>query len=581
MRKPRVIVIGSGFGGSVFAARLAETGRYEVHVFERGREYGRNQFPRRPDELNDAVWDPATGRLGLYEWRSSSQSEIDVLTASGVGGGSLIYSNVLYPMPAEFFRGWPGGLHRELLDPYYERVFAMLEAHPYPATDPRSPYARTPKTQALLRVARELSQDAAGHAAVELEWPRLAVQFGGPPGEELHNEQGAVQSHCIMCGECNFGCNYRSKTTVDITYLQRARRFGAVVEPWHEVRSVIPRPGPRPDDTDGGYLVGWVDPRHPRAAPQFMSCEHVVLAAGSLGSPRLLLRMKEQHHLPRLSPALGTRWSPNGDLLGFVVHAREALHSNQGPVITGSLRFHNGAYRDGTPHGLYVQDAGFPLFLLWYLTALAPSTTSRWESLLGALHYLRGVIGWGRARHDVQASAVSSLPQFLFRDQPSFAHALGLLGMGRDLATGRLHLQPSPGGLPDDVQVDWHSGDSELHYERLRDAMRRIAQALGGELIENPLSLFRRYISVHPVGGCPIGDDPDHGVVDAHTGEVFGYPGLYVADGSIMPTAIGPNPSLTIAGMAELYAERFIHAHLGRASERWPRPAPSLEEAFP
>jgi cholesterol oxidase len=580
MRKPRVVVIGSGFGGSVFAARLAETGRYEVHVFERGREYGRNQFPRRPDELNEAVWDPASGRLGLYEWRSSRKSEIDVLTASGVGGGSLIYSNVLYPMPAEFFRGWPGGLCRELLNPYYERVFSMLEAHPYPATVPGSPYALTPKTQALLRVAHELGRDAAGHAAVELEWPRLAVQFGGPPGEELRNQQGATQTHCIMCGECNFGCNYRAKTTLDITYLQRARRFGAVVEPWREVRLIIPRPGGA-DGPGGSYIVGWVDPRHPRAAPRFMACEHVVIAAGSLGSTRLLLRMKEHGHLPRLSQTLGTHWSPNGDLLGFVVQTREALHSNQGPVITASLRFHNGAYRDGTPHGLYVQDAGVPLFLLWYLTALAPSGTSRWRSLLGALHYLRGIIGWGRARRDVQAGAVSSLPQFLFREQPSFAHALGLLGMGRDLATGHVRLHPSAPGLPEDVLIDWHSGDSELHYERLRDAMRRIAQALGGKFIENPLSLFHRYISVHPVGGCPIGEDVGSGVVDARTGEVFGYPGLYVVDGSIMPTAVGPNPSLTIAGMAELYAERFLHAHLGRGPERRSETVPPQQEASP
>jgi cholesterol oxidase len=133
-----------------------------------------------------------------------------------------------------------------------------------------------------------------------------------------------------------------------------------------------------------------------------------------------------------------------------------------------------------------------------------------------------------------------------------------LLGMGRDRSTGTLTLRSGGRYTWDRLRLAWKSGDGELHYERLRASMERIAEALGGQYIENPLSFLNRYVSVHPLGGLPMADRRDDGPVDARTGQVFGCDGLYVVDGSIIPTAVGPNPSLTIAALAEMYAVRLV-----------------------
>ena len=149
------VVIGSGFGGSVMACRLVEKG-YRVCLLERGRQWKMHEFPRRPDEIQkNMFWDPKDGKFGLMEFRDSAESDIMTLTASGLGGGSLIYANVLYRMPAEFIQDWPSGITREFLDPYYDRVISMMEARPYPFKTEKY-YSETPKTAAFVEVADQL-----------------------------------------------------------------------------------------------------------------------------------------------------------------------------------------------------------------------------------------------------------------------------------------------------------------------------------------------------------------------------------------------------------------------------------------
>ncbi len=123
----KVAVIGSGFGGSVMACRLAQSGRFEVHVLERGKRYGRNEFPRRPEDVANVLWNPDEGCFGPFEWRSFSSARTDAVAAAGLGGGSLIYSSVLYRVPERLLNGWPGGITRKVLDPYYDRALEMLE----------------------------------------------------------------------------------------------------------------------------------------------------------------------------------------------------------------------------------------------------------------------------------------------------------------------------------------------------------------------------------------------------------------------------------------------------------------------
>jgi cholesterol oxidase len=548
--KPTIVVIGSGFGGSVFACRLAERQSATVYVLERGRQYGRNQFPRRPDQLREAFWDPTDGKYGMFEYQSFPSADIDVLTASGLGGGSLIYANVLYEMPPEFFAGWPGGIDRQTIDPYYQKVIDMMEARPYPLDQPTWPYVETPKTQALQRAYERLSSDPLGRPAAQLEWPKLAIRFGREPGKEEPNKHGKRQTNCIMCGECDIGCNVHAKNTLDLNYLARAESCGATVRTGAEVRAILPK-------ADGtGYTVVYADPRS-RSELQRLDATYVVVAAGSLGSTKLLLRMKHSGVLPHLSAALGTKWSGNGDLLGFCVKSSEAIYPSTGPVITGAIRFFHGRYPDGAPHGLYIEDAGLPNILVWYFTAVTPARHSLIEGLKGVWRYLRhGGLGGGEVNIGTDISPV------FFHESELVSRTMVFLGMGRDRSSGVIRLYPeNPTALTPfddaDIHLHWDDGPSQLHFERLRDGMERLTTALGGQYLEARVKNFTKYVAVHPLGGCPMGDSPRNGVVDARTGEVFGHRGLYVIDGSIIPTSIGPNPSLTIAALAEIFAERF------------------------
>ncbi len=544
--KPNVVVIGSGFGGAVFACRLAEKQTYSVHVLERGRRYGRNEFPRRPDQLREAFWDPDDGMFGLFEYQSFYETDIDVWTASGVGGGSLIYANVLYEMPPEFFEGWPGGITRQVLDPYYAKVIDMMEARSYPINE--LPYSNTPKTKALQRANERMASDPLGKPGARLEWPKLALQFG-PPGDKL-NKQGVPQSNCLMCGECNIGCNYHAKNTLDLNYLARAEKFGATVHANAEVWAILREPD------ESGYLVVYRDPRFRSAPFEQIKAKYVIVSAGSLGSTKLLLRMKHSGQLPHLSTALGTKWSGNGDLLGLSKSSAQPVYPSTGPTITAAVRFFHGSYPDGFAHGLFVEDAAVPNLLAWYLAAMSPT----WQSLVyaakGAVDYLRGFVA--KREPDIG----QDVGPLLFRDSKLVSRTLVYLGMGRDRSTGVIQLRKrgsSPLTWKDDCEVhlSWQVGPSRLHFDRLRDAMRRLTEALDGQFVENPLSYLTRYIAVHPLGGCPISDSEQDGVVNARTGEVFGHRGLYVADGSIIPTSVGPNPSLTIAAITEMFAERF------------------------
>ncbi|MEK7405388.1 MAG: GMC family oxidoreductase [Acidobacteriota bacterium] len=541
MGKPKAAIIGSGFGGSVTGCRLAESGRYEVHILERGPRYGRNEFPRRPDQLREAFWDPDDGFFGLFEYSSFSRSQVDVLTASGLGGGSLIYSNVLYPMPECFFRTWPGGITRASLDPYYDRVLRTMEATPYPVYAPDSPYRDTPKTLALAEAAAKIRSAREAHPAARLELPPLAIQFSNSPGEERINAQGVKQTTCVMCGECNTGCNTHAKNTLDLNYLALAERRAARIRTWCEVSEIRPAAG-------GGYDLTLGDPRTRETSTERFDI--VVVAAGSLGSPRLMLQMRDHGHLPKLSQTpLGTRWSPNGDLLAFILDTAGQVLPTRGPVITAAIRMDQGHYPDGFPAALWIEDGGFPGFLAWFILGrIAPPSL---EMLRTVYHYIMGLIG------KRSESNIGDDLSPLVADARLTKCTLPLLGMGRDRSTGVMELDPQRARRRDSLRLRWDVGASELHYERMRSGMERIAAALGGQFLENPLSGLNRYVTVHPVGGCPMSDNDKTGVVDARTGQVFQYPGLYIVDGSIIPTAVGPNPSLTIAALAEMYAERL------------------------
>ncbi|MDX6739787.1 GMC family oxidoreductase [Actinocorallia sp. A-T 12471] len=546
------VVVGSGFGGSVAALRLAEAGLSTV-LLERGRSYAPGQFPRTPTDLGRAFWDPAERLYGMFDvWRFKG---FDSVVSSGLGGGSLIYANVLLRKDERWFvheQGLPGGgyehwpVTRKDLDPFYDEVEAMIGVTPYPVEHP--PYAETPKTHAM--------QDAAAELGLDWFRPPLAVSFGThtgavpEPGKPLAeaaygNLHGVPRTTCRLCGECDIGCNDGAKNSLDHTYLSAAARLGADLRPLHEVEGIRTREG-------GGYLVDYVrhDPATGGRVRATLGCARLVLAAGTFGTTRLLLRSK----LPGISSALGTRLCGNGDLLTFLTGVKGSdrttpLDVARGPVITSAVRLPDQLDGFGTGRGAYIEEGGYPGFVDFMAAGLdVQGQITRAVKLLWE-RFTDFLTGDGDTNMSAEVSQLLS-------GRSLSAHALPLLGMGRDVPDGVLSLDRE-GRL----KADWSVETSREYFDRLRATMRRIGDVLGADYADNPLWLRKRVVSVHPLGGAPIGRHPREGVCDPF-GEVFGLPGLYVADGAALPGPVGANPSLTIAALAERMCRQMLHGDL-------------------
>lgn len=562
------IVIGSGFGGSVMAYRLAKAGQ-RVCLLERGKPYPPSQFGRSPDEMRRNFWDPSEGLQGLFDvW---SFKGTDAVVSSGLGGGSLIYANVLLRKPESWFvrgdieRGatedW---LHsRAELDPHYEEVERMLGGTPFPYQ--REPYVQIKKTRAL--------KEAAERAGYEWCAPKLAISFGPehqpepnlPIHEERTNLHGTRRTTCRLCGECNVGCSTGSKNSLDYTYLSAASHLGLDIRARSEVRTIgywkngeAPSGGKlrfriqyvvHSDDHEGAPYPTSTLPLHDLFA------HRVIVSAGTYGSTYLLLKAQRDGHLKNLSPKLGTRIGGNGDFLSFAWKAQEKkggrsiprpIEASRGPVITSTVIVPDQI--DGGPgRGFYMQDAGIPAFASWILqpvegvgvvTALA---RFGWQYLLRLL---------GKAPNAGLDKPIADLIQ-----STATGSSLPFLGMGRDVPNGVLSLDEKE----NELHLEYSKRDSEELFRGMQVAGKKLSDALGAEYKVNPLHRLDRVITVHPLGGCPMGRSEEEGVVDAH-GRVYGdgNEGLYVADGSVMPGPVGPNPALTIAALSNLFADAIL-----------------------
>ncbi|MGH2839210.1 MAG: GMC oxidoreductase [Solirubrobacteraceae bacterium] len=575
-------MVGSGFGGSVTAYRLAEAGQ-SVCLLERGKPFAPNSFPRSPLGMKSQFWDPSEGLHGMFNlW---SFDNIDAICASGLGGGSLIYANVLLRKDEDWFvrevpgRGsWKEGYEywpvtRADLDPHYDRVERMMDVTKYPLDQP--PYDKTLKTLAF--------RDAAQNLGLDWRLVNIAVTFANPgdppiPGEPIKEQRpnihGRTRLTCKLTGECDLGCNHGSKNSLDYTYITAAWHAGADIRTRHEVRSFAPREG-------GGYELQYVI--HDAEAEgvktdtkaldrHTVTCDRLILSAGTLGTTYLLL--KNRSAFPGLSPALGTRFGGNGDLLTFarqtmkpgpdggkVVNVMDAAHA---PVITSAIRVAD-ELDGGEGRGFYLEDAGQPEFVSWMLQLLdAP------RSVFHDIPKLVRLAGDFITHKDTD---ISDEVSELIGDCAESGGFLPLLGMGRDVPEGIMSLED--GGLA----IDWKkNGASKDYFERVRDVSKSVAEELGGSFLDNPIWLLSRVVTVHALGGAPMGRDSREGVVDAY-GRVFNHPGLYIADGSVMPGPVGPNPSLTIAGLADRFADAILAEIEGAAVSAPPPPPPSEDAA--
>jgi cholesterol oxidase len=516
-----VVIVGSGFGGSVTACRLAEAG-YQVTVLERGRRWTR--FPRGPndpwiyDSRNPAKWN---GWVEFHLWRKMA-----VATGAGVGGGSLIYANVSEIPPEHTFeRGWPKEITYEVLKPHYDEAGRVLAV------------AKVPDGQLSerFRVVREAAE-AIGDGA-RFRKLNLAVSFaeGWKPGEDsrevLHKQPvearapQPVQGTCVHCGNCDLGCEFKAKNTLDFNYLWRAENAGAEVRSLCQVEHVEP--------VAGGYRVHYweIDPKRRTRTRRTVSARRVILSAGSLGSTEILLRSREKH-LPRLSPFLGRNWSSNGDFLTFARYPGRRIDPSRGVTISCGIDY---LRPDESPAQFMVEDGGLPPVLRNYLLYVWGNRLAR------ALPPVRPFIRRRMEKLRHTDYAADTMPWF----------ANGVDGADGRLRLGRRWYTP----WRRELMLDWDLEASRAMFDGILAQHLQLTRATGGKpsLFRFFYELTHSLVTPHPLGGCNLGDTPETGVVN-HAGEVFAYPDLYVADGAVVPEAVGLNPSRTIAAVAERIA---------------------------
>ncbi|MHB1066889.1 MAG: GMC family oxidoreductase N-terminal domain-containing protein [Candidatus Nanopelagicales bacterium] len=508
-----VLVVGSGFGGAVAALRLAEKG-YRVGVVEAGRRFADDEFPRTSWRLRDFLWAPSLGLLGIQ--RIHVLKDVVVLAGAGVGGGSLVYANTLYVPGRRFFDDpqWSGITDwADELAPYYDQAARMLGVTPNPHM--------TPSDEVIKSVADEMG---VGHT---FTLTPVGVYFGDGPGvtrpDPFFGGAGPDRTGCIQCGECMTGCRHNAKNTLPKNYLALAEAAGAVIYPLTTVTGIGERAG-------GGFTI---DTRRTGVRTQrrvrTLSAEHVVMAAGTFNTQKLLHRMKDEGRLPRLSGALGRLSRTNSEsILGAVARTTTPADFSEGVAITSSF------YPDADTHVepvRYGRGSNSMGLLQSVLTTPQPGR-KRWQSWAGEL-----------VRHP--ADAVRLLDVRRWSERAVIALVMQPVDNSLTLAGRRTRLR------------GWHlttrqdeSAPAPTYLPVAHDVVRRIARRIDGVAGGNVFENFDAAMTAHFVGGCAIGADESAGVIDAYH-RAFGHPGLHVVDGAAITANLGVNPALTITAQAE------------------------------
>ncbi len=504
------VVVGSGFGGSVSALRLAEKG-YRVLVLEKGRRLRADDFPKTNWNLKKWFWLPALRFFGLF--KLSFFRHVGVLSGVGVGGGSLVYGNTLPIPPSRFFKA-PSWAHladwETELTPHYEEARRMLGV------------AKNPRFEVGDRALEELASEIGKAGAVQAT--EVAVFFGEAGvtvPDPYFNGEGPDRTGCIFCGGCFLGCRHQAKNTLDKNYLYLAEKRGAAIQAESEVIDVAPWGKP---DGSHGYRVRAVSSTAWLKRPRDIRAMGIVFAGGVLGTVKLLLKL-QMGSLPKLSPRLGSGVRTNSESLIGVTVLDGKTEVSSGIAIGSILHTDDHSFLEPTR---YPPGSGF-----WRLMAM-PMVSGK--TLLRRL----GNLLWDWLRHPIDNLKALCVDDWSKRTQI-------LLFM--QTLDSTLRFVRSPWGF---FKSKLDSGPAPTAFiPEASDLAERYGKILHGKpMVLLNETLFGIPTTAHILGGAPMGKDAEEGVIDKDQ-RVFGYANMWICDGSAISANPGVNPSLTITALAE------------------------------
>jgi cholesterol oxidase len=505
-----VLVIGSGFGGSVAALRLTEKG-YRVGVLEAGRRFNDSDFPKTSWRINRFLFAPKFGLTGIQ--RIHRLKDVIILAGAGVGGGSLVYANTLYVPPQSYFDDpqWSSitNWHDEL-SPWYDQASRMLGVID-------NPYF-SPSDAAMKEVADQMG---VGHT---FRLAPIGVFIGDGPGKEspdpFFGGKGPARNGCMQCGACMTGCPNNAKNTLPKNYLGLAELAGATVFPLTTANRLIQQP-------DSSWIVHASRSTSWLGDAQKFTARQVIVAAGTYGTQKLLHQMKIGGHLPKLSARLGQLSRTNSESLVGAMMPNTKIDYSQGSAITSSF------YPDEHTHVepvRYGKGSNFMGLLQTIMTEgnSASDRRRQWLSIVarkpGLLARMLNVRKWSQrtiialVMQNVNSSITVTGKRRLF---------------GWSLTSKNDAENPNATWIP-----------------AANETVRRIAANRGGIAGGNLGDLINAPFTAHFVGGCVIGVDAESGVIDPYH-RVWNYPTLHIVDGSAVTANLGVNPSLTITAQAE------------------------------
>ncbi len=519
-----VVVVGSGFGGSVAALRLTEKG-YKVLVVESGRRFSDEELPKTSWRLPKYLWAPAMGMFGIQ--RMALLNDVLVLSGAGVGGGSLVYGNTLYEPLQEFYadKQWAHITDwREELAPHYAQAKRMLGVVENPV--------ETPADNIMLEVATDMGVADTFHRT------QVGVLFGDKPGVEVEDPffggAGPKRTTCDSCGSCMTGCRLGAKNTLPKNYLHLAENLGATIQPLTTVTGITP-------EEQGGYRVTMkaAGPGAGKPPRTVVTADYVVLAAGTLGTQKILHTMKDSGNLPAISSKLGSLTRTNSESV-LTVEARDLeVDYSYGPAITSSIHPNPQTHVEPVRYGPGSNFMGMLSTMLTPGDLPGEPSVKRSKRFVAAIRsnpasFLRSlsVRKWSQRTTVmlVMQSLDNSLNVTLKRNK------LGKKTLVSSQGTG----EPNPSWIP------------EAH-----EVATRFAEKTGGEPRGTWTEALNIPLTAHILGGAIIGDSPETGVIDPYH-RLYGHPGVSVVDGAAVTANLGVNPSLTITAQAE------------RAMSMWP-----------